>query len=293
MKAFWKLISKILFYVISAALLVYAASRSLSFIISTLPPESQIIGYLALAATSGGAVAWLLVFLYSAEGTGQKVTAGLMVGLDLLGEFALFTFDTLYTTGKAGMTAALLPGEIRMVVLGMSGLIALNILASFAFHLVDPENARDMREAAVRDDLENKALTLIEKRGEELAGDLAPALAAQWAADFEKRFSDLRALGLGRINDQPAPTTAPAKPGLVSLPLPWVKKPNAPTLPAQPASELFEERAQGFNDGDEFQKAFSDTGVREEAQAMTPPLFQRTPSLPKPNGNGNGNGHHG
>lgn len=236
MKAIWKGISKVLFYAISLALLVYAAARSLEFVTATLPADQQIVGYLALAATSGGAVAWLLVFMYSAQGTGQKVIAGLMTGIDLLGEFALFTFETLRSSGQAGMIEALAPEEVQMVILGLSALIAVNILATFAYHLVDPEHAREMREAAVKDDLENKALKLIEKQGEQLAGDLAPQLAAQWAADFEKRFNNLNALGLGRMNQQPP---APArKPGF-SL-LPWKRKPAPALAPltAPPAGNI-------------------------------------------------------
>mgnify|MGYP007030116385 CR=1 FL=1 len=199
MKAFWKGIASVLFYAIGAALLVYAAARSLMFIQSTLPADQQIIGFLALAATSGGMIAWLLVFLHKAEGLAQKITAALMVALDALGEFTLFTFDTLLESGKSGMTATLTPDEIRGVILGMSALIAVNILATVAFHIFDPENIRAMRESFVRDRLESEALKLIEKRGDEIARELAPALAEQWAKDFESRFSDLRALGLGKL----------------------------------------------------------------------------------------------
>lgn len=222
MKLFWKGIATVLFYVISGALLAYAAMRSLDFITSTLPPEQQLTGYLALAATSGGMIAWLLVFLYKAEGLGQKITAALMVGADLLGEISLFTFDTLYQTGQAGMTAALLPEELRAVILALSGLIGLNILATVAFHLVDPANVKDMREAFVRDRLENDALAHIEKRGNELAARMAPALAEQWAEDFEARFSDLSSLGLGTTN-KPKPAARPA--------LPWaIRRAERPEL---------------------------------------------------------------
>jgi len=208
MKLFWKSIATVLFYVISGALLVYAGSRSLDFIVQTLPPEQQIIGYLALAATSGGMIAWLLVFMYKAEGLGQKVTAGIMVVVDMLGEFALFTMDTLYQTGEAGMTAKMLPDEIQMVILGMSGLIALNIMATVAFHLVEPEHIKAMREGFVKDKLENDALNLVEKRGNELAHTLAPKIAEQWAADFEARFSDMNSIGLGTLKTSRRPALA-------------------------------------------------------------------------------------
>jgi hypothetical protein len=228
MKTFWKGIASVLFYVISGGLLVYAAARSLDFITKTLPADQQLIGYLGLLATSGGMVGWLLVFLHKADGLGQKITAGLMVGVDMIGEFALFTMDTLYQTGEAGMIAAIAPEEIRTVVLGLSGLIALNILATVAFHLVEPENMRSMRESFVKDKLEEEALKLIEKRGEEIARDLAPALAEQWAQDFEARFSSLQALGLGKVNREPS--KKPAAPSLLAnLPVPWKIKDPAPT----------------------------------------------------------------
>lgn len=203
MKTFQNGIANVLFYVIGAALMFYAASRSLHFITSTLSSQDKIIGYLALAATSGGMISWLLVFLHKADGLWQKITASLMVAIDLCGEIALFTFDTLYTTGKNGMTAALLPDEIRLVVLVLSGVIAMNILATVVFHVVEPENMRRMREGFVRDHLENEALKQIEKHGEEIARELAPALAQQWRKEFTARFSDLKSLGLGTISEKP------------------------------------------------------------------------------------------
>jgi hypothetical protein len=204
MKLFWKGIAGVLFYIISGALLIYAASRSLDFINSTLSADQHLIGYLGLAATSGGMIAWLLLFLYKAEGIGQKVTAGIMTVLDMLGEFGLFTMDTLYQSGKAGMIAGLTADEIRLVVLALSALIAVNILATVMFHLLEPENIKRMRESFVRDQLESKALKEIEKRGDEIAGRLAPAIAQQWADDFEARFTDMKSLGLGTSDRSPA-----------------------------------------------------------------------------------------
>jgi hypothetical protein len=187
--------------VISGALLIYAASRSLDFITATLPADQQIIGYLGLAATSGGMIAWLLLFMFKAEGLGQKITAGIMTALDMLGEFGLFTMDTLYQSGKSKMIDSLTPDEIRLVILALSALIAINICATVMYHLADSDNMRRMRESFVRDRLEQQALKEIEQRGEEIARTLAPELARQWADQFENRFSDLRALGLGMVNE--------------------------------------------------------------------------------------------
>lgn len=199
MKTLWKWIAKVLFYFLSIGLFVYAASRSYDFIAATLPPDQQILGYLGLLATGGGAVAWLAVFLFSAKGTGQKGLSLLFVVIDLLGEFALFTFDTLYRSGESGMIAELAPDEIRMVVLGLSVLIAANIAASFAFHLMDPETSKRMKEESARDTLDNEVLQTIEDKAPQLAQQMAPAIAAQWEADFVQRFSNPYALGIGNL----------------------------------------------------------------------------------------------
>jgi hypothetical protein len=234
MKSLWKSISKILFYVVAGSLMVYAAARSLHFVQSTLSGGNEILGYLALAATSGGAIVWLLVFLHTAHGTGQKAIAGIMVVIDLLGEFALFTIDTLMTSGETGMIQNLAPEEIQGVIIGMSILIALNIAATVAFHLVDPDNMKTMREAGVRDKLEDESLKLIEKKGEEIARDLAPRLAEQWAQEFEARFSNLQSLGLGTVSKAPAHQD---KTGLV---FPWSKK-NQKALPQADDAEALAE----------------------------------------------------
>jgi len=68
MKNFWRGVAMVLLYVIGGALLIYAASRSLDFISSTLPGNQQIVGFLGLAATSGGMIAWLMLFMFHSEG---------------------------------------------------------------------------------------------------------------------------------------------------------------------------------------------------------------------------------
>jgi hypothetical protein len=213
MKSLWKFIAKVAFYAIALGLMGYAAMRTLHFIQATLPADQQVLGYLALLATSGGVIAWLLVFLHAAEGVAQKATAIIMVLVDVTGEFAIFAFDTLLVTGEAGMIEAMTAGEIQTVVIGMSGLIAANILATIVYHLVDPGNMRAMKEGFVKDKLEDEAMKLIEKKGEEIARDMAPRLAEEWADEFQERFKSIRALGIGstmRDIDKSKPASLPA-----------------------------------------------------------------------------------
>lgn len=195
----WKWIARVMFYAVAVGLFVYAASRSLDFITATLPASQKLVGYLGLLATGGGAIAWLAVFLFHAQGTAQKGLSVLFVVIDLLGEFALFTFDTLYRSGESGMIASLSADEIRMVILGLSALIALNIGGTVAFHIFDPETAKRMREESARDVLDDEVLKVIETRAPQLANQIAPVVAAEWEADFVQRFSGMRALGLGNL----------------------------------------------------------------------------------------------
>ena len=60
MKSLLKFVALVAFFVIGGGLLVYAASRSLDFVQTTLPAKDQVLGYFALLATSGGMIGWLL-----------------------------------------------------------------------------------------------------------------------------------------------------------------------------------------------------------------------------------------
>jgi len=119
---------------LALALLAYSAARSLDFISLTLPPDQKILAWFGLAALDGGVIAWLLAFLYGSAGW-QRPIAGLMILIDFLGVCAMFTLDTLYQSGKAGMVATMGVDEMRGVVLLLSGVIAANIGATIAHHL--------------------------------------------------------------------------------------------------------------------------------------------------------------
>jgi hypothetical protein len=199
MKKLLKLTGMIAFYVLALGLLIYAGSRSLDFIQSTLPDSQKMIGFLGLLATEGGAIIWLVVFLKQASGIQQKVIAGLEAVIDMLGSIGLFTFDTLYRSGQSGQIVALSADDIRNVILVLSGLIGLNLVSVFCFHIFEPENMRKMREDAAKDAVQDALLKHIEDNAEGLAKDMLPKLSAEWTADFKNMFSDIGAFGLGHF----------------------------------------------------------------------------------------------
>ena len=231
MKALFKFVAMVAFLVIGGGLLVYAASRSLDFVQTTLPSNDQALGYFALLATSGGMIGWLLVFLYRADGIIQRGTALLMVLIDFLGEAALFTMDTLYRSGENGLVGQMTQDEIRMVILGMSALIAINIFATIVFELGRMEVLKEIAEGAARDLVMFKALARIEKDSETVADEMMEDIVNQWRGNFRSAFGSADKLGLGQYQTKQQPTEPTAKPkikfSLPSLIRRW-KKPHAP-----------------------------------------------------------------
>jgi hypothetical protein len=230
MKALFKFVATVAFLVIGGGLLVYAASRSLDFVQTTLPANDQALGYFALLATSGGMIGWLLVFLYRADGIIQRGTALLMVLLDFLGEAALFTMDTLYRSGENGLVGQMTQSEIRMVILGMSALIAINIFSTIVFELGRIDVLKEIAEGAARDLVMFKALARIEKDSETVADEMMEDIVNQWRGNFRSAFGTADKLGIGQYetkkSEQPA---ANPKSNFSIWPLirRW-KKPHAP-----------------------------------------------------------------
>jgi hypothetical protein len=174
-----KKIGILLVTILGGALLVYSATRSLDFISLTLPPDRQILAYFGLAALDGGLVAWVLSYLYGSRGSWQRAISILMVIVDTLGAIAMFTLDTLYNTGKNGMTKA---------VLALSGIIALNIIATIAHHITDVDKLREQAEEEAFAKVEDATLKQISKNADTLAAQLAPVMAADWQTQTQAKY---------------------------------------------------------------------------------------------------------
>lgn len=184
-----KSLSSLLVTALGLALLVYSATRSVDFISATLPPDRQILAWFGLAALDGGLVLWLLFFLSGAKGAMQRGIALLMVVTDFLGCVAIFTLDTLFRTGQAGMTTQLSPAAIQTAVLALSLVIALNIAAVVGAHLSDPETRRQMASEEARDQIEDLAIKQISENSQRLASELAPQVAATWLDDTRAEYA--------------------------------------------------------------------------------------------------------
>ena len=193
----FKKIGVLLVTILGGLLLVYSATRSLDFIELTLPADRKILAYFGLAALDGGLIAWLLSYLYGSRGGWQRAISILMVCVDAVGAIAMFTLDTLYNTGKAGLTKAMTPEELTNAVLALSGIIALNIIATVAHHLTDPDKMREQAEEEAFSKVEEAALKQISKNADALAAKLAPTMAADWMNQTEARYMSY--VGTGKL----------------------------------------------------------------------------------------------
>jgi hypothetical protein len=184
-----KKIGSLMVVLLGLLLLVYSAMRSLDFIELTLPADKKIMAVFGLAALDGGLLAWLLAYLHGSKGGWQRAVSLLMVGVDLLGSVAMFTADTLYNMGTSGITAALSVEQMTNAALALSGIIALNIAATVAFHIVEPEKLREAAEEEAFSRVEEKTLKQIKANAESLAAELAPTLAADWMRQTKAKYT--------------------------------------------------------------------------------------------------------
>jgi hypothetical protein len=184
----FKKIGTLLVNLLSIALMGYSASRSLDFVMLTLPPDKQILAYFTIAALDGGVIIWLLSYMHGARGGWQRAISLMMVVVDTLGAIVLFTSDALYRAGERGVIAGLSEGEIRTVILAMSGIIAINIAAGIAYHLTDPDRLKKQAEEEAFARIEEAAIEQIARSAEQLASQLAPTLAAQWVEETRAKY---------------------------------------------------------------------------------------------------------
>lgn len=174
---------------IGIILLVYTASRSYEFLAMTLPPEKQILAIAGLVALDGGLVLWLLTYQSTGLGMAQRGIAMLMILIDFLGSFLTFVADTLYNTGKMGITFAMSENDIFSIVLAVSVVIGANVGAATVFHMLDPEAQKKRALSDAKAHIDEEAIRLVQDGAPQLAAKMAPQMAASVLGEHE---ADLR-----------------------------------------------------------------------------------------------------
>lgn len=181
--------STALITVMGVALLIYTASRTLSFLRMTLPASSQDTAYLALVAFDGGLLLWTLYYLHGARGPWQRGISALMVMVDLAGVVIGFAADTMWTAAGHGL-AQMAQSDAQTAILAMVAIIALNVAAVVVCHLTSPDALLAQAEEEARDKITIATLQQIGQNAVQLASELAPKLAADWQARTRQQHLD-------------------------------------------------------------------------------------------------------
>ena len=179
-----KWIGTTLFWITTGALMIYAASRSVHFINSTLSADNQAVGWLALFASSFGALAWLAVYLYSSKGATQKTICQVLIVADVAAEILLFSVDTITGASSNGLVIGLTPDDIQTILYCMSALIGLNIAGAFYFKINDQDNLAqveiDQAEASIAKAIRKAKVA----KAQELSAGIAERAAEQYGQEL-------------------------------------------------------------------------------------------------------------
>ena len=120
-----KFIAQVGFYGLALGLMAYAAMRTLDFVQGTMPLEKQFWGYLFLLSTGVGAIIWLMVYLWLAEGAKQRGLAFMMGIIDLLGEMFMVYADTVRVSADNGQLT-MSQTDLQTFIMGSVAVIAVD-----------------------------------------------------------------------------------------------------------------------------------------------------------------------
>lgn len=199
-----QIISGILLFILGGALLFYTANRTLSFIEMSLPADKQLLGYLALAAFDGGLIVWTLLYMWNAASHIQRGIALGMIAVSIVGVCIGFIADTLVQSGRNGIAGKVDAATVTTALWVTILIIALNIIATFAYHLTSPTHQERIEEQNLRATIEAAARRQISKNAEVLAEQLAPRM----AADTVRRMQTKYLATLGTTPALPSPASA-------------------------------------------------------------------------------------
>ena len=188
-----KAIAMIVTLAIGVTLMIYSASRTLALLQLTLPVGQRDMAFLALAAFDGGLVAWVLTFMFGASGAYQRGISALMIIVCLVGVIVGFGADSILGALNGGIVAkSAVDGNFGLtVVLATVAIIALNIAAVTAFHVLSPENRRRMQEETFSDHIEAAAFQKSNEAIPQLAAQLAAELTASRMARLNAKYQTL------------------------------------------------------------------------------------------------------
>jgi hypothetical protein len=188
-----KAIALIITLAVGGTLMIYSASRTLALLQMTLPAGQTDMAFLALAAFDGGLIAWVLTFMFGAEGAWQRGISALMIFICLIGVVVGFGADSVIGAVSGGIVGkSTIDSSFGLtVVLATVAIIALNIAAVTAFHVMSPTNRRHMQEESFSDHIEEAAFKKSNEAIPQLAAQLAQELTASRMARLNAKYQNM------------------------------------------------------------------------------------------------------
>jgi hypothetical protein len=262
--------SKLILWGIVISMLIFTATRTMHFLMLTIPVDQQYTAYLALAAFDIGVLAWLYYATNAAEGTGQRVVAYGMIFVCSGGVLATTFADMQMGAAANGLTPAVDPNMATTALWAVMIVIALNFFGGVMTHLLDPKHMKHLSVEGAKDRILTASLTAIDER----AGEVAPRIAAAMAEHWERQILiemvgslPVQIAGSRAALALPSPKNADVDDNGVPAPAAFVpsEKPAAAPAATPKANPL---AALGAAAGNALKGAFGGNG-KQEAAALT------------------------
>lgn len=190
----FKFIAKLGVIGLMLALMVYSSIRTYDFLVGTLPVGSEALAIFGVMAFDAALIIWLLVFMFDAEGAGQRGIAAAMVVFQLVAILAGFGGDSLLRSAENGLIAAL-DLQTRQLILYLTiAVIFVNVAAVTFYHLLSPGNRARMRQEGYAEKIENKAHEKadldVDMLAAQLAQDMSDSTIRQLTAKYQSMIVD-------------------------------------------------------------------------------------------------------
>jgi len=170
-------------WIISGALLIYTAARTVSLVQSTLPEGSQIFAFAALFALDFGLIAWLHFATHGARGS-QRLIAVLMVVVDLAGISAAVIADTMRSVDPVASADTIRIAAMFMIPI----IVVLNIAATVATSLLSPDQKIRDAKRALADELELSMAAHMSENADAIAAKASPEAAQHQIDNVVSKF---------------------------------------------------------------------------------------------------------
>jgi hypothetical protein len=180
-----KTFAKGLFYFVMVVLFLWTASLTYSFVSNVLPGAAWYVPLFSLVAFDVGMIAWMVVFIDYAEGSGQRATALALCVIDFIG-VALMTLSEIFLGGQSIVAAPENLGEYALWGIGVW--TAVNVGGVVAFHLLDPTARKKMAFQTEKDAIFDEAFSQLRTKrvqhSARLAGELSDGMFAELQAEL-------------------------------------------------------------------------------------------------------------